>query len=270
MLFPDPDQTTLAPPYPNAARALADSRPDGVRGSPPGPWHAARSHAQVPNMPGERCAGHRMAARGSPFSAEPIGPWSLEKCHQLVRFSRLKLSHRPVPLVQIPGLGTAPVSSFVRHGPIPHTALGLGLAQLHLQTPPNLMPFSQPTHSLQPLGRQLIPKTHGRFILAQASHCGSSPSSADPPRRRRTMATLTCVTLLFAVVSGLNIAPQHVRTDAAIGPPPRCRRARATREHARYRWRRSELCLMRLESGAGKGGSQIDLIHVSDVQLTDF
>lgn len=93
-----------------------------------------------------------------------------------------------------------------------------------------------PANTRQPLGRQLIPKTHGRFILAQASHCGSSPSSADPPRRCRIMATLTCVTLLFAVGRASTSRPSTCERRRHW-PPPRCRRARATREHARYRWR---------------------------------
>lgn len=174
-----------------------------------------RAMPGCPTCPGERCASHRIATRGPPFSAEPIGSWSRGKCHQLVRFPRLNSATGRCRWFN-------PRAS-ARH---PYQVLS-AVAQSRTRSRPtsssDTSSTSQvdailPANTLQPLARQLIPKTHGRFIPAQASHCGSSPSSADPPRRCRTMATLTCVTLLFAVVSGLNMAPQHVRIDAAIGP----------------------------------------------------
>lgn len=126
-----------------------------------------------------------------------------------------------------------------------------------------------PANTRQPLGRQLIPKTHGRFILAQASHCGSSPSSADPPRRCRIMATLTCVTLLFAVGRASTSRPSTCEPTPPLAPASlsTCPSHEGTRPIS--------LAMQRGLPDASRirgweGGSQIDLIHVSDVQLTDF
>lgn len=126
-----------------------------------------------------------------------------------------------------------------------------------------------PANTRQPLGRQLIPKTHGRFILAQASHCGSSPSSADPPRRCRIMATLTCVTLLFAVGRASTSRPSTCEPTPPLAPASlsTCPSHEGTRPIS-LAMRRGLPDASRIRGW--EAGSQIDLIHVSDVRLTDF
>lgn len=214
-----------------------------------------RAMPGCPTCPGERCAGHRIATRGPPFSAEPIGSWSRGKCHQLVRFPRLNSATGRCRWFN-------PRAS-ARH---PYQVLS-AVAQHLLNLPIRCHSPSQHTPTPRPPAH---PKNAWPFypgasepLREQPFVCRPAPSLSDHGDADLCHPLIRC-----------RVGPQHGAPARANRrrhwPPPRCRRARATREHARCRWPCSEVCLMRLESGTGKGGSQIDLIHVSDVQLTDF